>query len=190
VPRKRFNVHLLKEAVMNRVIRYALPVAGLVLLSIGQAQAHGPHRGDRVGLVSSAHQFEEAAERMHYVLGDTLGRARVTKNARRLAHAAHDYRRAVRRGKPARYLKGKFHRLARHFDDFRQQFRHDEDLHHDRRTRRAMRWLVRSFRTLRSDTHNTLRTYRRYDEPRHWGDYEHRHRRHRQWNAEVVDNSP
>lgn len=170
----------------TQVLRFFLPIIGITLLTMGQAQARQSHYLRHSGVVQAAYQFEKSAKLMQRYLYHTLGRAYLTKSAHRLSRAARRYRHALERHEPYRYQRRQFQELADRFHDFRSEYRY-ADLPESRRGHRAMRRLNRSFRDLRHETRHARD--RRYQDRSH-GRYR---RDYQSWSGSdvaVLDDSP
>ncbi len=168
------------------VLKFVLPLFGIALLSIGQAQARQFDHSHHPGVVHAAYQFEKSAKQMHRYLYRTLGRAYLTKSARELIHAARHYRRTLENYEPYRYQRRKFAELAARFHDFRGEYRHAY-LPQSRRTYRAIRRLHQSFRDLRYETRHTRHRRLTY---RSRGNHRRDYRRWPSSDIAVLDDSP
>ncbi len=146
------------------VIRFVLPLIGTTLLGMGQAEARQSHLPNHQRVAQAADDFEQAAEHMHHHLHHILGRAHLTKSARKLIRAARLYRRALEPHAPRRHQRRLFEELAAGFHDFRSQYRYTY-LPGSHRTHQALRRLQGSFRDLRRETRHARRhryQYRSY----------------------------
>ncbi len=168
------------------VLRFVLPVIGIALLSIGQAQARQSYQSQHQGVEHAAYRFEKSAKHMHRYLYDTLGRAYLTKSARKLIRAAKHYRRALKHHEPYRYQRRQFAELAARFRDFRSEYRHAY-LPESRRTHQAIRRLNASFRDLRHETRHAGHHRAQY---RSRGSYRGDHQRWPRGDFAVLEDSP
>ncbi len=168
------------------VLRFVLPLIGITLLSMGQAQARQSYHPHHPGVVHAAYQFEKSAQHMHRYLYHTLGRAYLAKSARQLTRAAKHYRRVLERREPYRYQQRQFEELAARFHDFRSEYRHAY-VPESRRTYQAIRRLNGSFRDLRNETRHARHHRDRY---RSHGSYRRDHQRWPSSDVAVLEDSP
>lgn len=168
------------------VSRFVLPLIGITLLSMGQAQARQSHHSHHQGVVHAAYQFEKAAKHMHRYLHHTLGRDYLTNSARKLTRNAKRYRRALEHGASYRSQRRQFEELAARFREFHSEYRHAY-LPESRRTHRAIRRLSESFWELRHETRHARHHRYRY---RRLPGYRGEHRRWPSRDLAVLDDSP
>lgn len=167
---------------MNKhVSRFVLPLIGITLLSMGQAHARQSYYSQHRCVVHAAYQFEKSAKHMHRYVYHTLGRAYLTKSARKLIHAAKHYRYALRHHQSYRYQRRQFEELTALFRDFRREYRHAH-LPESRRTHQAIGRLIRSFRDLKHETSHARHCRR--------GSYRSDHQRWPSSDVAVFDDSP